>query len=152
MMIGSVGGRGVALEPRPFAHAADGGSAPGRLGSLFGNRLRQTARGNREAIAKLTAFAQQVLGAIPLVQAFAAGARNLDVFRHLSRETVRSNVSMTVVNSVYGIVKRHGHHARARPDRTGRRTHGARGDLSIGSLLVLVATLDRSKSHREGCS
>ena len=72
--------------------------------TYFSAYLKGTARINREAIARLTAFAHQCLGAMPVVQVFSAEARNREKFTELAGDAVRANGSAAIINSGYGIV------------------------------------------------
>lgn len=67
----------------------------------FGVRIKRAERAKRESVAGLTAFVHQVLGAIPIVQAFASEARNVAVFGRLSGKTVRANEQAAFLSSAY---------------------------------------------------
>jgi ATP-binding cassette, subfamily B, bacterial len=67
----------------------------------FGKRLKGFERRKIEAQARLASFVQQLLGAMPLVQAFAAAPRNRKVFGALAAEVVKANRAAAAVGSAY---------------------------------------------------
>jgi ATP-binding cassette subfamily B protein/subfamily B ATP-binding cassette protein MsbA len=72
--------------------------------AYFGRLLRRGGRRRRKAIAALTAFVHQVLGAMPLVQAFAAAPRNAKIFGRLADETVAASRVTALATSSFAIV------------------------------------------------
>jgi ATP-binding cassette subfamily B protein/subfamily B ATP-binding cassette protein MsbA len=106
---------------------------------VFGPRITQVSRGNRAARAQLTAFVQQVLGSMPLVQAFGAGPRNRTIFRSLSSRVVTSMQKTAAVDGAFNLVNGLAMtSAIALVVYTGGR-HVLAGELSLGSLLVFIA-------------
>jgi ATP-binding cassette subfamily B protein/subfamily B ATP-binding cassette protein MsbA len=107
----------------------------------FGERLKGFERGKREAQARLAGFLHQVLGAMPLVQAFAAGPRNRATFEALAADAVKASRGSAVVESAYravnGVAITLG---MALVLYAGGRRVLAH-ELSLGSLLVFVAYL-----------
>jgi ATP-binding cassette subfamily B protein/subfamily B ATP-binding cassette protein MsbA len=108
---------------------------------FFGRRLRRQTKANREAQARLASFVQTTLGAIPLVQAFSAEARNVETFRGLADRAVLANRQGLVLKQVYAVVN------------TAAATIGTAvvlyfggvrvlaGAMTLGSLLVFLAYL-----------
>jgi ATP-binding cassette, subfamily B, bacterial len=72
--------------------------------TYFGNYLKALSGANRAAIARLTGFVHQCLGAIPVVQVFGAQRRNEQAFAGMSNDAVRASRGMAVFNNIYGIV------------------------------------------------
>jgi ATP-binding cassette subfamily B protein/subfamily B ATP-binding cassette protein MsbA len=107
----------------------------------FGRQLKQRARWNREARARLLGFVHQTLTSMPIVHAYSAEGRNVTRFRALSDDAVASSqggviatLGFSQVNGFIGTVG------------TAAVTYlGAvrvlDGSLSLGSLLVLLAYL-----------
>lgn len=116
----------------------------------FGERLKGFERHKREAQARLASFVHQVLGAMPLVQAFAAAPRNRAAFDALaedaakaSRGSVRVEDGYRAVNALaitvgIALVLYAG----------GRRVLA--GDLSLGSLFVFIAYLRTLETASRG--
>ena len=70
----------------------------------FGRLLKAAERRRRETIAQLAAFVHQVLGAMPVVQAFGAGARNRRMFEALARNEVSATRAGALVSNSFGVV------------------------------------------------
>lgn len=70
----------------------------------FSAFLKRTARVNREAIARLTAFTHQCLGAMPVVQVFSAEGRNRDKFAEFAGGAVRASRKAALITQSYSIV------------------------------------------------
>lgn len=107
----------------------------------FGAHLKGFERRKIEAHVRLASFLQQLLGAMPLVQAFAAAPRNRKVFGALAAEVVKANRAAAAVGSAYSGVN-------AVSVTLGMAlvlyVGGQRvlaHELSLGSLLVFVAYL-----------
>ncbi|HEY7118342.1 MAG TPA: ABC transporter ATP-binding protein, partial [Tepidisphaeraceae bacterium] len=106
---------------------------------FFGRRLKRTTRTNREAQARLASFVHTTLGAIPLVQAFSAESRNVQQYRRLAADAVRSTRQGLVLKQIYTVVNG----AAATVGTAivlyfgGRRV--LEGAMSLGSLLVFLA-------------
>jgi ATP-binding cassette subfamily B protein len=107
----------------------------------FGRQLKQRARWNREARARLLGFVHQTLTSMPIVHAYSAEDRNVDRFRALSDDAVASSQGSVITtlgfSQVNGFIGTVG---------TATVTYlGAvrvlEGSLSLGSLLVLLAYL-----------
>ena len=84
-------------------------TVPALIGSaaVFGEYLKRAGRRRRETVARLTAFVHQVLGAMPIVQAFSAGGRNDGIFAQLAaraasahRDAAALSTGFTVANAV----------------------------------------------------
>ena len=116
----------------------------------FGERLKGYERQKREAQARIASFLHQVLGAMPMVQAFDAGSRNLRLFGRLAQSAVRADQRSALVTDTYGLANgasltigmalvlyAGGHRVLA-------------GDLSLGSLLVFLAYLKTLESASRG--
>src|SRR5207248_11006662 len=71
---------------------------------LFGRKLKRQTKVNREAQARLTSFVHTTLGAIPLVQAFSAEARNVEQYRRLAESAVKSTWQGLVLEQSYARV------------------------------------------------
>jgi len=116
----------------------------------FGERLKGFERGKREAQARLAAFLHQVLGAMPLVQAFAAGPRNRATFEALATDAAKASRGSAVVESAYravnGVAITLG---MALVLYAGGRRVLAH-ELSLGSLLVFVAYVRTLESASRG--
>jgi ATP-binding cassette subfamily B protein/subfamily B ATP-binding cassette protein MsbA len=106
---------------------------------FFRQRLKQRALLSREARSRLTAFVQQVLGAVPMVQAFGLAPRNRQVFAGHALDVVgaarRSSLAASSFNAVNGMATAL---ALALVVFVGG-LHVQRGELSLGSLLVFIA-------------
>ncbi|HEX5767835.1 MAG TPA: ABC transporter ATP-binding protein [Burkholderiales bacterium] len=107
----------------------------------FGAHLKGFERRKIEAQARLASFLQQLLGAMPLVQAFAAAPRNRKLFGALAADVVKANRAAAAVGSAYSGVN-------AVSVTLGMAlvlyVGGQRvlaHELSLGSLLVFVAYL-----------
>src|SRR5215470_1781448 len=70
----------------------------------FGERLKGFERQKRSAEAAVASFLHQVIGAMPLVQAFATGTRNRQLFSGLADNAVQANRSAALVTDAYGAV------------------------------------------------
>ena len=70
----------------------------------FGRLLKTAERRERETTAQLAAFVHQVLGAMPVVQAFGAASRNRSVFDALAAHHVRANRTGALVSNAYSVV------------------------------------------------
>jgi len=116
-------------------------AAPPLAGSAiyFGERLKGYEREKREAQARIASFLHQVLGAMPMVQAFGASARNLQVFGGLAHGAVRANQKSAMFTDAYGLVNGI---ALTLGTALVLFAGGGRvlsGELSLGSLLVFLA-------------
>jgi ATP-binding cassette, subfamily B, bacterial len=70
----------------------------------FGALLKGLEHRKRDAEARLGAFLHQVFGALPMVQAFAAGARNRQVFGTLAGALAAAQRRTLLVGHAYGAV------------------------------------------------
>ncbi len=70
----------------------------------FGRLLKAAERRKREAGARLTAFLHQVLGAMPLVQAYAAAPRNRKVYDALALESVQATRAGALMGNAFSVV------------------------------------------------
>jgi ATP-binding cassette subfamily B protein/subfamily B ATP-binding cassette protein MsbA len=117
---------------------------------VFGRRLKRVTKVNREAQARLTSFVHTTIGAIPLVQAFSAEARNVARYRDLSADAVRGGRQGLVTKQAYAVVN-----GAAVTIGTavvlyfgGRRVLA--GAMSLGSLLVFLAYLRTIQGATQG--
>ena len=107
--------------------------------STFGTKLKSAERLKRESMAQLTAFVHQVLGSIPIVQAFGAAPRNRHLFDALAERNVVANRTGAMVSSAFDVVNGIATtiaivivvYAGGRQVLAGR--------MTVGSLLVFVA-------------
>jgi ATP-binding cassette subfamily B protein len=70
----------------------------------FGKLLRLAEQRKRETMAQLTAFVHQVLGAMPVVQVFAAESRNRSLFGALADNQVRASRTGALLSNAFGAV------------------------------------------------
>lgn len=105
----------------------------------FGKRLKGAERVKREAHARLISFVHQVLGAVPIVQAFQTGERNVAILRSLGASFVRAGEkgalltqSYTALNGVATTV------AVSLVVYAGGR-QVLTGEMSLGTLVVFIA-------------
>lgn len=116
----------------------------------FGERFKSFERQRREAQAGIASFLHQVLGAMPLVQAYYAGSRNRAVLDSLASGAVRANRGAALVSDAYAAVN------------AGCATLGvalvlyAGGqrvlmhELTLGTLLVFIAYLRAVETASRG--
>jgi ATP-binding cassette subfamily B protein/subfamily B ATP-binding cassette protein MsbA len=116
----------------------------------FGRRLRRQAKANREAQSRLASFVQTTLGAIPLVQAFGAGGRNVETFRELAGAANDETRRQLVLKQVYSVVNG----AAATLGTAVVLYFGGRrvldGAMTLGSLLVFLAYLRTMQAASQG--
>jgi ATP-binding cassette subfamily B protein/subfamily B ATP-binding cassette protein MsbA len=122
----------------------------GACAFLFGTRLKQKTARDLEARSRLTAFVQQTISAVKVVQAFGAEARNRCRFESLSGDTVRLAQQRSLVKNLYalgnGVALTAG--IAAVLYLGGRRALA--GQLSVGSLLVFIAYLQSLQRASQG--
>ena len=106
---------------------------------FFSARLKAMARRNRDARGRLTAFVQQVLGSLPLVQAFGLSPYNRTVFASRSTDVVDAAGSSAVANGAFGAVNGVATVAALALVVYLGGLHVHSGVLSLGSLLVFIA-------------
>jgi ATP-binding cassette subfamily B protein/subfamily B ATP-binding cassette protein MsbA len=114
---------------------------PVLIGSAFyfGRLLKAAELRKRETIAELGSFVHQVLGAMPVVLAFGAGARNQRLFEALAASNVRANRAGALVSDSFGVVNGAATTiAVALVIYTGTAQVLA-GAMTLGSLLVFIA-------------
>ncbi len=70
----------------------------------FGDRLKTRSKQGREAKSRLVSFVHQILGAVPLVQAFGSERRNVDQFHRLANDAVVVSQRGNLLGSSYGLV------------------------------------------------
>lgn len=112
----------------------------------FGERLKGYEKQKREAQARIASFLHQVLGAMPMVQAFGASARNLQLFGGLAQGAVRANQKAALFTDAYGLVNGV---ALTLGTAFVLFAGGGRvlsGELSLGSLLVFLAYMKTLES------
>src|SRR5258706_11533511 len=100
-LVGSVAWR---LDPKLAGVAFAVAPLLGASAYFFGRRLRRATKVNREAQARLASFVHTTLGAIPLVQAFGAEQRNVEMYHRLSADSVRSTRQGLVLKQAYAVV------------------------------------------------
>ena len=116
----------------------------------FGEHLKGFERRKIEAQARLASFLQQVLGAMPLMQAFDAAPRNCKVFGALAADTVKANRAAAAVESAYsGLNAVSVTLGMALVLYVGGQRVLAH-ELSLGSLLVFVAYLRTLETAARG--
>jgi ATP-binding cassette subfamily B protein/subfamily B ATP-binding cassette protein MsbA len=105
----------------------------------FGQRLKKFEREKLQAKARIVAFLHQILGAMRMIQAADAGARNLRAFHEVAADAVRANQRSALIASSYdlitGVFMTFGTALVLYVG--GYRVLG--GGLSVGSLLVFLA-------------
>lgn len=106
---------------------------------LIGERLRTTARAQRDVEGQMKAHVQQALSGIPVVQAFAQEDREHDRFRQLTGAAIRAVRRSTFVGSLAGLGS-----GLVYTIGTGiilwvGAGQVIRGELSVGTLLVFLA-------------
>ncbi len=70
----------------------------------FGSRLKRAEREKREATAAVMTFVHQVIGAMPLVQSFGAGARNATLFSGFAGNAIAATRRFALVEQSYGVM------------------------------------------------
>lgn len=116
----------------------------------FGERLKGYERQKREAQARIASFLHQILGAMPMVQAFGAGARNLQIFGGLSQGAVRANQKSALVTDAYGLVNSISITLGTALVLYAGGGRVLSGELSLGSLLVFLAYLKTLETASRG--
>jgi ATP-binding cassette subfamily B protein len=116
----------------------------------FGERLKGFERDKRAAQGRLASFVHQVLGAMPLVQAFAAAPRNRGAFDALAEDAAKASRGSVLVEDAYravnGLAITVG---MALVLYAGGRRVLAH-DLSLGSLFVFIAYLRTLETASRG--
>jgi ABC-type multidrug transport system fused ATPase/permease subunit/GT2 family glycosyltransferase len=122
----------VALAVAPFMAATS---------LLLGRPIRATAHARRKIESQMQSKVQQVLSAIPVVQAFAQEEREQRYFREFTRAAIRAEQRSTLIGNLYrlssGLITALGG---ALVLWIGAR-HVLDGSLSVGGLLVFLAYL-----------
>jgi ATP-binding cassette subfamily B protein/subfamily B ATP-binding cassette protein MsbA len=72
--------------------------------SFFGERLKHAERARRETTAAVMTFVHQVIGAMPVVQAYGAASRNSDVFSRLGSKAIKATERGALLSQSYGIL------------------------------------------------
>lgn len=85
----------LALGMAPFLAASS---------MFFGHRLKRRAKLGHEARSRLVSFVHQALGAVTVVQAFGAEARNVEKFRRLAGDSIALAQRGKVLGSSYGLI------------------------------------------------
>jgi ABC-type multidrug transport system fused ATPase/permease subunit len=70
---------------------------------FFGGQLKRRARLGQEAKSRLLSFVHQTLGAVPMIQAFGAEARNVHRFRHLADTSVSLSQRGNLLGGYYSL-------------------------------------------------
>jgi ATP-binding cassette, subfamily B, bacterial len=113
----------------------------------FGNRLKAAEARRRESAAQVTAFVHQVLGAMPVVQAFGAGARNLRLYGALAEREVQATRAGVLVGNAFGVVNGIATTIGVTVIVYAGGRQVLDGAMTLGSLLVFIAyarTLDEA--------
>jgi ATP-binding cassette, subfamily B, bacterial len=146
-LVGSVAWR---LDPKLASIALVAAPLLGASAYFFGRALKRQTKASREAQARLASFVHTTIGAIPLVQAFAAEARNVAQYRRLADAAVRGAGQGLVLKQTYA-----GVNTAATTVGTavvlyfgGRRVID--GAMSLGSLLVFLAYLRSLQAAAQG--
>jgi len=106
---------------------------------LLGRRLKRRSRAGREAQSRLMSFVHQTLTAMPLVQAFDAGARNRTQFDSLAEDAVALSQRGALLNSAVGLAAGLSRSAGLAIVVYFGGMRVVAGDLTVGSLLVFLA-------------
>jgi ATP-binding cassette subfamily B protein/subfamily B ATP-binding cassette protein MsbA len=107
----------------------------------FGGALKRAERMKREATSKLMTFVHQVIGAMPIVQSFSAGARNAALFSSLSGKVVSTTRRSALVEQSYAIVNGIAITAGIALVIYAGGEAVLAGTMTLGSLLVFIAYL-----------
>jgi ATP-binding cassette, subfamily B, bacterial len=71
---------------------------------FFGERLKDAERVRREATAEVMTFVHQVIGAMPVVQAYGAAPRNAELFSRLASKAIGATQRNALITQSYGIL------------------------------------------------
>jgi ATP-binding cassette subfamily B protein/subfamily B ATP-binding cassette protein MsbA len=127
-------------------------AAPLLAGSAlyFGERLKSFERQKRESQARIASFLHQVLGAMPLVQALAAGARNQQIFGDLATDAAKANRGAALVTDAYSAVNAVCVTAGIALVLYAGGQRVLAHELSLGTLLVFIAYLRTLETASRG--
>ena len=117
---------------------------------FFNQRLKRVAVSSRGAHARLTAFVHQVLGSIPLVQAYGAAPRNRRVFTHLAYQVAKAVRRMAAMNTSFNMVNGISTTLAITTILYLGGIEVLGGKLSLGSLLVFIAYARSLQGASEG--
>src|SRR5262249_21186095 len=150
IMLVTVGGVALRLDARLALISL--GMAPllAMSSHYFGIRLKRRALGMREAQSRLTAFVQQVLSSIIVVQCFGMEARNRRRLEELSGEVVHWSQRGALVDSGYGMANGLITTAGMGAVLFVGAERVLAGHLSIGALLVFLAYVRSMQQASEG--
>ena len=105
----------------------------------FGRLLKAAERRKRETTSLLAAFVHQVLGAMPVVQAFNAGIRNRHTFDALAENHLRANRTGALVGNAYAVVNGVALTIGIAVVVYAGGRQVLAGEMTLGSLLVFIA-------------
>ena len=105
----------------------------------LGERLRSAEAMKRSASASLTAFVHQVLGAMPVVQAFGAERHNVRQFGALGSELVKANQRSAALTQTYGLLTAAGTTIGVTLVVFVGGRQVLAGEMALGTLLVFIA-------------
>jgi ATP-binding cassette subfamily B protein len=108
---------------------------------FYGRRIKRRTRQHREAQSRLTAFVQQTIAAVPVIQAFAREQRNRDDFLRLSADAVALSQRNAAINQTFSLVNGVATTAGVAVVLYVGGQRVLSGALSLGSLLVFIAYL-----------
>ena len=117
---------------------------------FFNQRLKRVAVTSRGAHVRLTAFVHQVLGSIPLVQAYSAARRNRRVFTDLAYQVAKAVRRMAAMNTSFNMVNGISTTVAITTILYLGGIEVLGGKLSLGSLLVFIAYARSLQSASEG--
>jgi ATP-binding cassette subfamily B protein len=142
---------GIAWQLHPGLTMLAFSTAPLIAGAsfYFGKRLKRRAQAGRDAGTRLVSFLQQTLAAMPIVHAFRAEQRNLERFRDLSHSAIDAAEQGALTGSAFGLVTGLITTAGTAVVVFFGTTHALAGELSLGSLLLMIAYMQRIQSAAE---
>ncbi|MHA3980118.1 ABC transporter ATP-binding protein [Halovulum sp. GXIMD14794] len=119
-------------------------TAPAVVWSIFhfGRPIRSRAHGTRGADAAITSFAQQTIVSIPLVQVFGLADRNARTLAELGNSVVGAGQRMVMAVDGYALINAVALSSGSALILFFGAIQVSNGDLTIGSLLVLMAYLN----------
>src|SRR5262249_56166375 len=107
----------------------------------FGRPVRRAARKRREIESRIQSLVQQTLCGLPVVQAFGQEEREQRRFTEFTHAAVGAQRRSTLVGSLSNLTSRLAITLRTRPVLWLGARHVLDGRLSVGGLLVFLASL-----------
>jgi ATP-binding cassette, subfamily B, bacterial len=140
LTLATVGAVAWALDPMLTALSLVFVPAVASWAFFYGRCIKRRARQQREAQSRLTAFVQQTIAAVPVIQAFTREQRNRDDFRCLSADAVAVSQQNALLDQTFSLVNSTATTAGVAVLYVGGQKVLS-GALSLGSLLVFIAYL-----------